>query len=184
MKNAEKFLEIVVRIQQRFRFKRRREGIMNYFRVRKQATIKIQRAFRRQWAYDKLVKNLNRRHEARIKLQKAFRWRYLMRSVVTEVMRRAKRQREIQKELLASVANEQKEVNVLKAANTRMQQSLIEKDERIKHLETSQRNMVADAVQRKLLDSLMKEITQLKEHVGILEERLSIQSDAESHGYF
>ena len=69
-----------------------------------------------------------------------------MRSVVTEVMRRAKRQREIQKELLASVANEQKEVNVLKAANTRMQQSLIEKDEKIKHLETSQRNMVADAV--------------------------------------
>ena len=43
-----------------------------------------------------------------------------MRAVVTEVMRRAKRQREIQKELLASVANEQKEVNVLKAANTRM----------------------------------------------------------------
>ena len=68
MLHAKKFLTIVVRIQQRFRFKRRREMIMNYFRVRKQAGIKIQKALRRQWAFDRLVKNLNRRSEARRRL--------------------------------------------------------------------------------------------------------------------
>ena len=41
MKYAEQFKAIVIRIQQRFRFKRRREMFMNYFRVRKQAAIKI-----------------------------------------------------------------------------------------------------------------------------------------------
>ena len=38
---AVKRLEIVVRIQQRFRFKRRREAFMNYFRVRKRAALKL-----------------------------------------------------------------------------------------------------------------------------------------------
>lgn len=63
---------------------------MNYFRVRKRATIKIQRAFRRQWAFEALVKNLNRRREARLRLQRAFRWRALHSAVFGEIMRRAK----------------------------------------------------------------------------------------------
>ena len=44
--------------------------------------------------------------------------------------------------------------------------------------------MVQDASQKDYIDKLISEITQLKEHLQILEQRLSVQSVSESHGYF
>ena len=44
--------------------------------------------------------------------------------------------------------------------------------------------MIGDALQRQLTDSMVMEISRLKEQLNILEQRLSIQIDAEEHGYF
>ena len=107
-----------------------------------------------------------------------------MKSVVDEVMRRAKRQRQIQLELIKKMEEERSEVNQLKQANQRLSHSLNEKDLALKSAETQKRNMVQDASQKDYIDKLVSEITQLKEHLQILEQRLSVQSVSESHGYF
>ena len=107
-----------------------------------------------------------------------------MKSVVDEVMRRAKRQRQIQLELIKKMEEERSEVNQLKQANQRLSHSLNEKDHALKSAEAQKRNMVQDASQKDYIDKLVSEITQLKEHLQILEQRLSVQSVSESHGYF
>lgn len=107
-----------------------------------------------------------------------------MKTVVDEIMRRAKRQRQIQLELIKKMEEERSEVNQLKQANQRLSHSLNEKDLALKSAEAQKRNMVQDASQKDYIDKLIAEITQLKEHLQILEQRLSVQSVSESHGYF
>ncbi len=65
-----------------------------------------------------------------------------------------------------------------------MQKSLAEKDTTIKQLEANKRNMIEDAVQRKVMDGMILEISQLKEMIKMLEQRLNMQELSEGHGYF
>lgn len=79
---------------------------------------------------------------------------------------------------------EMSEINVLKRANASMHKQIEEKDAQIKELNKSKMNLIKDAMQKKLIENLTAEIAIHKQAIILLEERLSIQTVSESHGYY
>lgn len=62
---ASKFKEVVVKLQRAFRFKRRRELIMSYFRIRKRACLTVQGFYKLRYRFNERIRLVNERTRLR-----------------------------------------------------------------------------------------------------------------------
>lgn len=85
---ASKFIEIVVRIQKEFRWRKRWGMILDYVMRRKSCAIRIQKAFRRRRLHMLIKSMIDLRMAKRIFLQRAFRFYTMRQFTIREVNRR------------------------------------------------------------------------------------------------